>query len=270
MSLACSFRNVCRLLLVSALINSAAAAEVLCTALANGESGRVLVQEGACEQRLTPASTFKIALSLMGYDSGILVTEHSPTLPFREGDPDWIESWKAPTDPEAWMRNSVVWFSWRITQSLDHERFKRYVKAFGYGNQDVSGNPGQNDGLTHAWLTSSLKISPLEQLAFLRKLVRRELPVSLHAYDMTERITLIERLPGGWEVHGKTGTGSRVSPDGSIDRSRQIGWFVGWARKANKSLVFAYCIEDEARQPPDHAGPRAKTTFLSRLPSLLP
>jgi beta-lactamase class D len=61
----------------------------------------------------------------------------------------------------------------------------------------VSGNPGKQDGLTLAWINSSLKISPLEQVGFLEKVVRRQLPVTAHAYEMTSRITAIGALPNG-------------------------------------------------------------------------
>ena len=37
------------------------------------------------------ASTFKIAISLMGFDATFLQDEHSPALPYQPGDPDWAD-----------------------------------------------------------------------------------------------------------------------------------------------------------------------------------
>jgi beta-lactamase class D len=227
----------------------------ICTVMADAKSGEVLLREGSCDRRLTPASTFKIALSLMGYDSGFLKNEQIPALPFRAGYPDWIPSWKATTTPEAWMKNSVVWYSQQIAGSLGMPRFESYVQRFGYGNKDVSG------GLTQAWLTSSLQISPVEQLDFLRKIVGRQLPVSTRAYEMTNRITAIAQLPSGWAVHGKTGSGF-------TDSSHQVGWFVGWAIHNDQARVFAHCIEEEAR-PSTRAGLLARDQFMERLPDLI-
>ena len=65
------------------------ASTILCTVIADGTSGKILKQQGNCDQRITAASTFKIALSLMGYDAGYLTDELFPALPFREGYPDW-------------------------------------------------------------------------------------------------------------------------------------------------------------------------------------
>ncbi|WP_410525695.1 penicillin-binding transpeptidase domain-containing protein [Rickettsia endosymbiont of Ixodes pacificus] len=44
-----------------------------------------------CESRYAPCSTFKIAISLMGYDYGFLIDETHPKLPFKEGYADYLE-----------------------------------------------------------------------------------------------------------------------------------------------------------------------------------
>lgn len=243
-------------------------AEAACTVFADATSGRLLKQEGVCNRRITPASTFKIAISLMGYDAGFLQDELSPALPFREGYPDWIPAWKGTTTPSGWMQHSVVWYSQQITQSLGEDRFRAYVHAFNYGNADVSGAPGKKDGLTRAWLSSSLKISPLEQVDFLKKLVRRELPVSAQAYAMTSQLTAIHTLPNGWTVHGKTGAGAPTLADGSQDWDHAYGWFVGWAVKGPRTLVFVRQIQDQKKEAMS-PGLRTREAFLQELPSVL-
>jgi beta-lactamase class D len=77
--------------------------------LADGATGRILKQQGSCDQRLTPASTFKVALSVMGYDSGFLTDEHHPALPYRESYLATDPAWKTTVDPTSWIDNSVVW-----------------------------------------------------------------------------------------------------------------------------------------------------------------
>jgi beta-lactamase class D len=247
---------------------SAAQARTVCTAIADAGTGKILLQQGDCSGRMSPASTFKIAISLMGYDSGFLKDAHSPALPFRKGYPDWLPAWRQTTDPTNRIKYSVVWYSQQVTQSLGDARFQIYVDEFQYGNEDVSGDPGKHDGLTRAWLTSSLKISPLEEVSFLEKLVNRQLPVTSHAFDMTDQITEITQLPGGWDVHGKTGTGFPRNTDGSDDEAHGWGWFVGWATKGTHTLVFARLILDEKQQPVS-PGLRARSEFLNELPALL-
>jgi beta-lactamase class D len=243
-------------------------AKTLCTAFADAATGKVLKQEGTCDTRAFPASTFKLAISLMGYDSGFLTDAHEPALPFKKGYPDWIASWKNTTDPESWMKNSVVWYSQQITKYLGQERFQRYVREFRYGNEDVSGDPGKHNGLTRSWLSSSLKISPLEQLAFLGRLVNRQLPVTARAYDMTSRITALGTLANGWEIHGKTGSGAPRNADGTFANNRAYGWFVGWAEKGGRTVLFARLTQNERKEAVS-PGPRTREAMMLELPALL-
>ena len=241
----------------------------VCTLLTEASTGKLVKRVGErCDQRFTPASTFKIPLSLMGYDSGFLTDEHLPAIPYHETSAAQDPSWKTTVDPTSWIKNSVVWYSQQLTSWLGKERLQHYVTRFSYGNQDLAGNPGMNDGLTQSWLSSSLRISPLEQAAFLQRLLTRQLPVSARAYEMTRRILYVGELPNGWSVRGKTGTGYQMKDDGTPDLNRQIGWFVGWAAKGKRNIVFVYAVTDEQAQP-TRAGLRARETFMQRLPGLL-
>jgi beta-lactamase class D len=261
--------RIAMVIAASAGTQTALAANVMgCTELIDAASGERLVREGQCDRRMPPMSTFKIAISLMGYDSGILVDEHTPTLPFKAGYVDWRPEWRAPTDPAAWMQKSVVWYSQQVTTRLGEQRYRNYVKRFDYGNQDVSGDPGKRNGLTYAWLNSSLQISPDEQAAFLRSVVNRKLGVGAKAYAMTERILKQKPLENGWDVYAKTGSGSPHLPDGSSDSAHAFGWFVGWATKGQRTIVFVRFGQDETEQP-GPASFRVRDAFLRELPALL-
>lgn len=209
------------------------------------ENQTVLKHEGNdCDQRYTPQSTFKIALSLMGFDSGILKDALHPEWPYKKEYELYLNVWKYPHNPHTWMRDSCVWYSQVLTQQLGMKRFKQYVDAFHYGNEDVSGDKGKNNGLTHAWLSSSLAISPTEQMQFLQKMVTKKLPVSKRTFEMTKDILYIQELAGGWKLYGKTGTGEQ-RPKGKNHKSplRQ-GWFVGWIEKDNRKVTFVSHITD--------------------------
>ena len=116
-------------------------------------------------------------------------------------------------DPMIWERDSVLWYSREITRRLGAKSFAGYVSKFGYGNMDVSGNAGKDNGLTHSWINSSLKISPVEQIAFLRRLLAGKMPVSAKAHEMTRAI-MPSFQAGGWTVQGKTGS-TRLGNDGN-------------------------------------------------------
>jgi len=245
-----------------------ARAEITCTVLADATSGKILTQQGECDRRVPPASTFKIPISLMGYDARFLKDRTNPTLPFKEGYPDWRKEWRTDIDPTSWMKESVVWYSQQITHALGNKKFKDYVEAFGYGNEDVSGDPGKDNGLTRSWLSSSLRISPLEQVDFLTRVVGRKLPVSAHAFAMTEAILTEYELPNGWSVRGKTGAGFSVEADGTVDRKRPFGWYVGWAAKGDRAIVFARLAEFSEPQKMS-PGMGARDEFLKEMPAML-
>jgi len=231
------------------------------------------IQRGeACSERASPNSTFKIPLSLMGFDAGVLQNAHHPVWPYKPEYEALIDLWTKPHDPTSWIKESCVWYSQVLTTELGVEDFKKYVQLFDYGNQDVSGDPGANNGLTHAWLSSSLKISPLEQAQFLEKLLTEKLPVSEKAIEITRALLYVETLPNGWRLYGKTGSGFQTQADGTLNRERQIGWFVGWIQKGggiflqkeNRIKVFAHIIYDEEKQD-TCAGPRAREALKKQL-----
>ena len=143
--------------------------------------------------------------------------------------------------------------------------FERYVESFDYGNKDVSAVPVQAPGNNGVWVMSSLQISPIEQVAFLRKFVNRQLPVKAQAYEMTSNILLLEEQVDGWRIHGKTGTGS-PGKDNKYRAAEAYGWYVGWATKGSRSLVFVRLIQDEKAQTPN-AGVRAREQLIHHLSS---
>ncbi len=238
-----------------------------CTLIVDLKTSETLHETGDCKSRHGAQSTFKIPLAVMGFDSGILQEAHAPVWHYEEGFTLNRETDKEPTDPAYWEKESVVWFSQKLTRLLGPEKFSRYVTQFSYGNQDISGNPGKNDGLTRSWLSSSLQISPVEQIAFLKKLKTRDLGVSDSVYDKTYAI-IPTFAAGDWSIQGKTGTGFHRNADGTKDRTLQEGWFVGWAEKGDQTVLFATFIADEQKET-SYAGPRARDAFLKEFPQLV-
>jgi len=245
-----------------------AVAALNCTTFVDAGSGKALLREGDCSSRITPVSTFNIVVSLMGYDSGFLKDQHAPVLPYRESYQAWNKEWHRDMDPSQWISYSAVWYAQQVTQHIGRAQFERYVQGFGYGNRDTSGDRSKDNGLTWSWVGSSMQISPDEQTSFLRRLARKELPVSQYAHDQTAKLLKVRDLPNGWQVFGKTGTGAPIGPDGKDDYSRSYGWFVGWATNGQRTIVFARLAQDE-KLTEGAAGPRTKEAFLRELPAQL-
>ena len=189
-----------------------------------------------CAQRTSPCSTFKVPLSLMAFDAEIL-TDESSAMKW-DGTKYARDAWNHDHTAATWMRDSVVWYSQRLTTQLGMEKVKAYLARFDFGNKDMSG------GLTKAWLESTLLISPDEELVFWQRFWREQLPVSKHAYAMTKAITLVETSPAGWTLHGKTGSGAKGAGGGRERMTYGLGWFAGHVAKGDREYVFVTSYTD--------------------------
>jgi beta-lactamase class D len=224
------------------ILFSSAQADDLCFMTKENDK---ITSTGECTKRHPPQSTFKLAISLMGFNEGILIDETHPVIPFSKGYADDLESWKEPQDPTSWIKNSCVWYSQYITKKLGMNKFQSYIKKFDYGNQDVSGVKRKPDGLTSSWITSSLKISPKEQVLFLEKFLNSKLPVDEKSIRSTHNIFYLEELTNNWKLYGKTGAGDLTNSNGSQDKTHERGWFIGWIEKGNERVIFAQYVEEK-------------------------
>lgn len=214
------------------------------------ESDKILYSEGNCEERVSPGSTFKIALALMGFEEGILNTSSSPVWSFKEDYranlPVILPQWEKAHDPSTWIKNSCIWYSQVLTQKMGLDSFRKYVRLFNYGNLDITGDKNKQNGLTYSWLSSSLKISPLEQVVFISKILKGNIEVSENSIKNTKDILYVLDLSDHWQLFGKTGSGFQLNPDGTRNKDRLLGWFVGWIHnnKDSSNFPFAYLITD--------------------------
>lgn len=235
-----------------------------CTFVTSVETGAVITQQGSCDKRASPASTFKVPLALIGFEAGILLDEFNPVW-------EWKKGMEAPpaarkkVDPTTWQKESVLWYSREITSRLGQERFAAYVKKLGFGNADVAGVAGENNGLTDAWLGTSLQISPVEQIGFMRRLLANNLPFSRDAQNKTKAIIPVYDGAEAWSAHGITGTGNLKTQDGKPDPDRPFGWFVGWAEREGQHIVFVrFRVNDKPSDVP--MGQVVRDEFLRDIP----
>lgn len=250
------------------LLAQISAARTVCTIVYDLNTGFSVLKKGQCDIAVTPASTFKLPLAVMGFDSGFLTDAHTPRLSFQQGDPDWGgKNWTRDTTPTRWLEYSVVWYSTRLTHVLGAETFGRYVRDFGYGNTDITGDRGLNNGLDRAWLSSSLKISPRNQITFLTRLLNNDLPVSPAAMKLARSIVPSKTL-GNWRIHGKTGAAYPRRADHSFDRANPWGWYVGWATSDDRTFVFARLTQGE-QNGKSSAGVLTREQFLFDWPAIV-
>lgn len=183
---------------------------------------------GLCRQRVTPCSTFKIPNSLISLETGVA---NGPdfSLPW-DGTRYPIDSWNHDQTLRSAFSVSCLWFYQELARRVGRQRMNEFVTRIHYGNGDTSG------GITNFWLSSSLTISPDEQVDFLRRLHARQLPFSARSVDILLDIMTVSRQ-GQIVYRGKTGTAG--------DPVKQIatrGWWVGSVSTPKGDYFFATCI----------------------------
>jgi beta-lactamase class D len=187
------------------------------------------------EKRFTPASTFKIANSLIGLDSGA-VKNADAVLPYG-GKPQRIKEWERDMGLREAIKISNVPIYQELARRIGIERMREGVKKLGYGNMEI-GNV-----VDRFWLDGPLAISAVEQTEFLQRLVKGSLPINPDAMRAVREITLLEKTDT-YELHAKTGWFVGPTPP-------QIGWWVGWIERGNKVYPFAlnFDMQSEADAP---------------------
>ena len=239
-----------------------------CLIIKDFNTNEIIKQKGeVCEQQFSPCSSFKLAISLMGFDSGILKDEHNPKWEYTKNDIDKVLAAKipemyTPKDPASWIKYSPVWYSQILTEKLGLDKFRKYVKQFNYGNKRIKDTDKNRPAISHSWwlANSSLKISLVEQVAFIENFLNKKLGVSDHAYKVTHDIANPTTLSNGEIMYGKTGSCTQINPDRSENHNRFAGWFIGWTEKNNKpqKVSTKFISDDIDVKPDDYVGPRTK------------
>jgi|WetSurMetagenome_2_1015567.scaffolds.fasta_scaffold24520_4 beta-lactamase class D len=179
--------------------------------------------EAQCNKRLSPCSTFKIPSSLIALETGVATDENF--LLKWDGTKQWMESWNRDHTLKTAFANSVVWYYRELARRIGEEKMKYYVQKINYGNMDISG------GIDKFWLMSSIEISANEQVEFLLKLYKNELPFSERTFNIVKDIMTLEKTDA-YVLRGKTGS------SGDKENYSQ-GWFVGYITHENNAFIFA-------------------------------
>lgn len=185
-----------------------------------------VLNETRAKQRFTPASTFKIANSLLGLDTGA-VKSVDEGLPYG-GKPQRFKAWERDMNLRDAIKASNVPIYQELARRIGLERMRAGVKKLGYGSMEI-GNE-----VDRFWLDGPLAISAVEQTEFLGRLLEDKLPVNAEATRAVKEITLLEKTET-YELHGKTGW--------VFDAKQQIGWWVGWVERDGKFYPFALNID---------------------------
>lgn len=179
-----------------------------------------------CNKEFIPASTFKIPNSIIGLETGVIPDENF-VIPW-DGIKRHFPEWNQDLDMKTAIKFSAVPYYQELARRVGEERMKEMVTKLNYGNMDISG------GIDQFWLSGNLRISQFQQIDFLVRLYKDELPVSKRSMKITKDIILNEDTLG-YKLRAKTGWGDM----GKFS----VGWWVGWVEKEGNAYFFATNIQ---------------------------
>lgn len=175
-----------------------------------------------------PASTFKIFNALVSLETGVI--QDDVAVLTWDGIKREIPTWNRDTNLRQAFKDSTVWFYQILARKVGHERMQKFIDRVGYGNRQI----GAAEQIDRFWLEGPLQITAKQEIEFLRRLERNDLPFSQRTLDLVKDIMIIERTPT-YTLRGKTGWAARVTPN--------IGWFVGYLEQNNNVYFFATNIK---------------------------
>lgn len=174
-----------------------------------------------------PASTFKIVNLLIALETKVIKDEND------------IVKWPGQTDtvkygyrPDIYHDMSVKeafkvsagWVFVELAKKIGKEKYKEYLSLAKYGNLNLS----------HAdddfWNFGAFKISPINQVDFLRRLYNEELPFSKENQQIVKNVMVTEQTDS-YIIHSKTGW--------TKENDINTGWWVGYIERNNKAYFFA-------------------------------
>jgi beta-lactamase class D len=215
----------------------------------------IVYHPGQLSQSFTPASTFKICNSLIGLETGVIKDENF-IIPWDKvvRNPVWDQD----HDLKTAFKNSTVWYYQELARRVGGEKMKFFLDKTKYGNADTTG------GIDKFWLEGGLRISPMQQIDFLKRLHQNNLPFSQRSMDIVKNI-MIRKDTLDYVLRAKFGWGGQESKD--------IGWYVGYIIKKDQVYFFANCIQDESKNVTeaqdairfDHARNQIAFNILSEL-----
>jgi len=204
----------------------------------------IFYNQSQFKQPYTPASTFKICNSLIGLETSVIKDENF-VIPW-DSVVRWLPAWNQDQDLKSAFKNSTVWYYQELARRVGGEKMKYWLDKANYGNADTSG------GIDKFWLSGGLRITPEQQINFLRKLYDNKLPFSQRSIDILKEI-MIAKDSLDYIVLAKTGWGQQDDMN--------IGWYVGYVEKNDDVYYFANCIQTKDSENKDFARARIEIVY---------
>lgn len=218
-----------------------------------------------CAVKTAPASTFKVPHALIALEAGV-VTDPMALVPW-DGTKYPNPAWEQAHSLDSAMKWSALWFYQRTARLIGRERMLAWLTRFHYGSDAYEGEQ------TMFWLNGDLAVSPVEQLDFISRLVRYELPAQRRHVDAVKAAFT---MPAG-AITNATGTHPfdltwpaplvvRAKTGNATLAGERVSWVVGHIESRGRGYAFVARVRGR-EVPSNQAGAElAARTLNARRP----
>jgi len=174
-----------------------------------------------------PASTFKIANSIIALETGVV--KNDSTFFKWDGERRAMRAWERDFIFKEAFHFSCVPCYQEIARKIGVKRMNDYLAKLDYGNMKVD-----STNIDLFWLEGESRISQFQQIDFLKRFYESKLPISDRTEKLMKNIITIEDT-NKYRLSGKTGL--------SVTGEKDNGWFVGYLESNNSIYYFATNLE---------------------------
>lgn len=169
-----------------------------------------------------PASTFKIANSIIGLETGVI---ESDSVVFKwDGKKKQVKSWEQDLVLKDAFRFSCVPCYQEVARKIGAKRMNGYVQKLHYGNLKID-----STNIDNFWLIGESRISQMQQIDFLKRFYNGKLPIEERTEKIMRTIMTI-RKTDQYRLSGKSGL--------SNEHGNYNGWYVGYLELKNNTYFF--------------------------------
>lgn len=194
----------------------------------DGAPTQVVHNAAFADTPLRPASTFKVMLGLIALETGAL--KSADEIVRWDGTPyPKHPEWQRDMTLRQAMQSSSEGYFRILAKRIGRERLAQWVTRVGYGNGRIG------DSAPDVWHDGVLTVTARQQLAFVDRLRRNDLPFS-KATLASVKAAMREDGKGTTRIYGKTGTHLDDNDHGNA-------WWIGWVEGPRGNVSFALGAE---------------------------
>ncbi len=199
-----------------------------CFTMMNNADGKVTVYNMSMDTvRYLPASTFKIANSLIGLEIG-RITDEKMVIKW-DGVMRRVEGWNKDLTMEDAFKVSSVPYYQEVARRIGKDTMQQWLDSLHYCNMKIGNH------IDSFWLDNSLKISPDEQIGLVKRLYFDQLPFQKRTQQILRNV-MTQEDNTLYTLSYKTGWGFD-------ENNNSIGWMVGWIEENKHPYFFVTLVK---------------------------